>query len=460
MFAASLRHAPYAWQSLRRRAPGRALQPALALALALALTLGVAAVSVDAHAQPPLTLDEALRLAQARSRQLPAQDSAAAAAREMALGAGQLPDPTLKAGINNLPIDGADRFSLTRDFMTMRSVGVMQEFTRDAKRKARAARFDREADAAQANRVAALANLRRDTAMAWLDRHYQERMRDLLHAQRTETTLQIEAADAAYRGGRGSQADVFAARSAVAQLDDRLRHADRQVATAKTRLARWVGAEAGQPLAPAPGLATVRLDDANVETQLEHHPQISLMVSQEALARADADIAQSNQRADWSVELMFSQRGSAYSNMVSVNVSIPLQWDPKNRQDREVSAKLALAQQLRDQREEATREHVAEARSWLQQWQSNQERLAFYGSSLIPLAGERTSAAIAAYRGGAGSLGSVLEARRMEIDMRMDRLRLEMETAGLWAQLEFLIPAEHRAPAADRPAAASKEPQR
>ena len=44
---------------------------------------------------------------------------------------------------------------------------------------------------------------------------------------------------------------------------------------------------------------------------------------------------------------MFSQRGSAYSNMVSLNVSIPLQWDQKNRQDREVSARLALAEQLR-----------------------------------------------------------------------------------------------------------------
>jgi hypothetical protein len=38
----------------------------------------------------------------------------------------------------------------------------------------------------------------------------------------------------------------------------------------------------------------------------------------------------------------------------------------------------------------------------------------------------------------------VLEARRMAIDTQMDRLRLEMETAALWAQLEYLIPAEHQ----------------
>ena len=414
-------------------------------AQAIALCAGM--VGLNAHAQQALTLVEALRLAQERSRQLLAQDAGAAAAREMAVAAGQLPDPTLKAGINNLPINGPDQFSLTRDFMTMRSVGVTQEFTRADKRKARAGRFDREAEAAEAGRAVALANLQRDTAMAWLDRLYIERMRDVLQTQRTEASLQIEAAEAAYRGGRGTQTDVFAARSAVAQIDDRIRLTDRQIATTKTKLARWVGDAAGSTLGAPPNLATARFDASSLEPELAHHPEIALMVQQEAVARADADIAQSNKRSDWSVELMYSQRGPAYSNMVSLNVSIPLQWDQKNRQDREVSAKLAIAEQMKAQREEATREHAAQTRSWLLEWQGNRDRLTHYDDALIPLASERTRAALAAYRGGIGPLSAVLDARRIEIDTRMDRLRLEMETAGLWAQLEYLIPAAHVAAA-------------
>jgi len=414
-------------------------------------------VGLGSRAQATLTLNQALHIAQDRSRQLVAQESAAAAARELAVAAGQLPDPTLKAGINNLPVNGSDRFSLTNDFMTMRSVGVMQEFTRSDKRKARASRFDREAEAAEAARAVALADLRRDTAQAWLERYYQERMLELLQSQRNEAGLQIDAADAAYRGGRGAQGDVFAARSAVALIDDRIRQTQRQIATAKTRLARWVGADAEQALAAPPPLSTVRLDAAGLETQLAHHPQIALMAKQEDMARADADIAQSNKRADWSVELMYSQRGSAYSNMVSVNVSIPLQLDQQNRQDRDVAAKLALAEQMRAQREDATREHVAETLAWLQEWQSNRDRLTHYDSALIPLTADRTRAALAAYRGASAALSAVLEARRMEIDTRMDRLRLEMETASLWARLEYLIPAEHPAAAQDRPAAVITE---
>ena len=40
------------------------------------------------------------------------------------------------------------------------------------------------------------------------------------------------------------------------------------------------------------------------------------------------------------------------------------------------------------------------------------------------------------------SLAAVLEARRMEIDTQMERLRLEMETAALWSQLEYVIPVQ------------------
>src|SRR5689334_4021695 len=77
-----------------------------------------------------LSLDEAQRLAVERSGLVTAQDAAIVAAREMAVAAGQLPDPVLKFGIDNLPVDGPDRFSLSRDFMTMQRIGVSQEVTR------------------------------------------------------------------------------------------------------------------------------------------------------------------------------------------------------------------------------------------------------------------------------------------------------------------------------------------
>ena len=66
---------------------------------------------------------------------------------------------------------------------------------------------------------------------------------------------------------------------------------------------------------------------------------------------------------------------------------------------------------------------LPDARALLQGWQGNRERLVRYTGSLIPLAGERTAAATAAYRGGRGTLTAVLEARVAEIETRMNKIQ-------------------------------------
>ena len=71
-----------------------------------------------------LSFAQAQRLALAQSSQLIAQDAAIAAASDLAIAAGERPDPVLSLGIDNLPVNTADRFSLTRDFMTMRNIGI------------------------------------------------------------------------------------------------------------------------------------------------------------------------------------------------------------------------------------------------------------------------------------------------------------------------------------------------
>jgi hypothetical protein len=132
----------------------------------------------------PLSLEEALALAAARSQQLVAEDAAAAAAQEQAIAAGTRPDPVLTMGVDNLPIEGPHELNLTRDFMTMRSIGVERELVGAAKRGAQTALHTREAEAADAARSLALARLQQQTAVAWFDRLFSDRATQLLVAQR------------------------------------------------------------------------------------------------------------------------------------------------------------------------------------------------------------------------------------------------------------------------------------
>ena len=412
--------------------PARSALRALNLIVALALPLSAIA------ADPPLTLAEAQRRAIARSQLLPAQDAAASAAREMAVAAGQLPDPVLRLGIDNLPVNGSDAWSLTQDFMTMGRIGLMQEWTNSDKRQARSARFEREADKAQIEKAAAQASVARDTALAWLDRYYADANVTLIGEQSVEAQLEIDAAEVAYRAGRGTQADIFAARGAKAALAERASEARRRAATAITMLVRWIGPGADAPLAGRPDFATLALERSRLDTQLAHHPQIAMLEQAEALSAAEAKVARANRDPDWSFEIAYQQRGPAYSNMMSVGISVPLPWDRASRQNRELAAKLALVDQARALREDALRTHMAEVTAMLEEWDNGRERLAIYADSLLPLARERTAATVAAYRGGKGTLADVLGARRNELDVRRDALTLERETARLWAQLNFL----------------------
>jgi outer membrane protein TolC len=414
-----------------------ATQRVAALIALAALTIVAVPVS---GADAPLTLAEAQRLAVERSRMLAGQDSAVTASREMAVAAGQLPDPILKLGIDNLPVDTSDRFSLTRDFMTMRQIGVMQEITRSDKRQARADRFEREAEKTLAERQATIAAIQRNTALAWLDRYYAEAMATVVAEQSQEARVEIEAAEGAYRAGRGNLADVLAARAALVGLDDRASELGRKVRAARIVLARWIGNNADAPLAGKPAMDAIRLDPSSLETDIVHHPELAVLAKKEDIAAAEVRVAQANKKADWSVEVVYSQRGPAYSNMITVGVSVPLQWDQRNRQDREVAAKLAMLDQARAEREDMVRAHTADVRAMIAEWENNRERRSRYEREILPLAAERTQATLGAYRGAKAGITEVLLARRNEVDVRMQALQLEMDTARLWVQLNFLVP--------------------
>jgi outer membrane protein TolC len=330
----------------------------------------------------------------------------------------------------------------------------MQEFTRDDKRRLRAARGERDAERVDAEKTITIANTQRDTAVAWLERYYLERVRAVVAAQAAEARLEIEAAEGAYRAGRGSQADIYVARAARIALEDRLSEFERRIRNARVMLARWVGSAADAPLAGEPAIKSLMFETHALDQALEGHPEIALLGRQVAVAESEVQLARANKKSDWSVELAYQERGPAFSNMISLGVSIPLQWDQKNRQDRELGAKLALVERAKALREDMLRAHTAEVRTMLNEWENGHERLARYERELIPLAQDRTQAALAAYRGGKADLNAVLAARRNEIEVRTQTVQLEMETGRLWAQLNFLVPdAAHESHAGAAPAA-------
>jgi len=403
------------------------------LALCLAVPLCAAAQS--------LGLADALAIAEARSPQLAAQRAAAEAAGALVPAARENPDPKLILGVENVPVEGGERWSLTGDGMTMRRYGVMQEFVRGEKRDLRETRA-----AAEARRETAVvemqrADLRRDVAVAWLERLYAERSQQLLAALSREAELQMQVANADVGAGKVPVAEAVAARALRATLADRRQEAEQKARRATAMLSRWLGNDAARPLGAAPDIERLSVHHtAMLEAELEAHPHLAMYAPMEAAAEADMKLAAAATKPDWSLELTYGQRGSAFTDMVTLMFRMDLPIFSGRRQDPVTLSKMKQLEQVRAQAEDAKQRHVAEIRAGVVDWDVARERLQRYKSEIVPLAEERERAASSAYESARADLATALEARRSVIEAKISALSAELEFARAWAQLAFLLP--------------------
>jgi outer membrane protein TolC len=420
--------------------PSRAALRRYGSAFVLAAALATLLQPLPARAaEEVLSLAEALRLAIGQSSQLASHHALVSAARTGSVAAGELPDPKLIGMLENVPTSGADAWSLTRDPMTMRKIGVMQEFPGGDKQRLRAQRAEQDAAREMAMLIVHHANVERDVATAWLTRHYAEAALAMVTAQIAEAELVVATVGGAYRANRAPQGELIAAQSAVVELRNRQTETATQVKRARIALARYIGTDAERPLGAAPDLARLpsAISDLGDGDTL---PEVRAAQAQEAVAATEADLARAAKSPDWGVELAYGFRGSPFANMVTLQVSVDLPLFAAKRQDPLHAAKLLELDAARAAREDAKRRQSAEVQGMLAEWEAAQVQARRIRDELIPLAAARRSAALAAYRGGTGTLTAVLDARRALLDVQLALIQQEQAAAKAWAALNFVFP--------------------
>ena len=412
-----------------RRAPVRARSLCAALIFA----------SVAAHAQEaPVTLDAALQSATDRSAAMGAAQASVRASSEASVRAGQLPDPILKAGVDNLPVNGPQRFTIGQDFMTMRRIGIEQEWVSGDKRRLRSALANDVVDRERAGYLAQLVNTRQQTATAWLNAVYAKKAVSLQQELVDHMTHELEATKASYRGAKATAADVTLAQAMLAQTQDQLLKARQTLQTALIGLSRWtatpVSDVTGEPPAPRSYVSSLPPEELS-----QVQPVLVAASRDIAVADADTAVANSNRTPNWTWEVAYQQRGGGFSNMVSVGVSIPLPIHRKNYQDRDAAEKAELGTKARLMYEDAQRQVEADIRTQSATLASGRERIANLIHSLLPAADQRVQLAAAAYRAGTGSLADTFAARRAQLDAELQVLDLQRDVSQSWAQLEYQV---------------------
>ena len=323
--------------------------------------------------------------------------------------------------------------------MTMTKIGVMQEFPREEKRRLRSARAENDAQRRNAALEALRLSVMRETAAAWLARWFAAQAESLIARQLDEAALAVVTAEAGYRAGKAPQVDLLTAQGNAIELRNRATEAASQTKRARIALSRYIGAEADRPLGSMPDFARLPFDAADL-ADVDTQADVKMALASEASAVTEAELARASRKPDWSAELTYAVRGSPFSNMVSLMVSIDLPWSPGTRQDREHAAKLRELDAARAMREDTRRMRVAEVDAMLAEWEAARVMARRISDELLPLASQRIDAALAAYRGGAGALSPVLEARRSELDARLALLQQEQAAAKAWAWLQFVRP--------------------
>jgi outer membrane protein TolC len=125
--------------------------------------------------------------------------------------------------------------------------------------------------------------------------------------------------------------------------------------------------------------------------------------------------------------------------MLMIEVGIGLPWFTRNRQDRGIAAREADYQAAVATREDLRQQAAAEIRAGVARWAGLKRQVALHEDALLPLAHDRSTTALAAYRAG-GPLQPWLDARRDELAVHLAHATHLGELGHAWAALAYLLP--------------------
>lgn len=400
---------------------------------ALALLLASSAMAQN------LTLRDAVHRAAENAPRIKAQDAAVTAAREDAVRAGALPDPMLMVGIDNLPVTGGDAFDPSAEDMTMKRIGLRQEFPARAKREARRTLAERRVGEAQAVAVAERLQVKRAVAEAWVDAWAAAHQLRALEQLRIQALLAAKLARARAGGGAVSFGDALAADAAVLEIEIRIEAVRATRDAAGSRLARWLPGATAEDVAGEPDFDSLSSTRAQLLSRADELAPLLASRARIESAAAAINVARAERRPDWTVTAAYGQRDRDRSDMFTVEVGVALPLFTGNRQDRDVRARESEYEQALSLQEDERRVLAADIDASISQWEALRRQIALHEQRLLPLARDRSKVTLSAYRAG-GELQPWLDARSAELEIHRAHAEHRGELGRAWAALAFLLP--------------------
>ncbi|MBU2854929.1 TolC family protein [Acidithiobacillus ferriphilus] len=383
-----------------------------------------------------LSLQSAEAIALRQNPGLGALTQKIAELRHKAVAVAQLPDPHLALGAVDVPLNS---FSMNQQQMSMLSVGLSQTFPSFGKLGLEGQQAGIEAREATDTLRGQSAELVLLLRRAWLQALYTEDAVATVRHQEQLEAESVQAALALYRSAQGSQAEVLRAQLARDSLANDITKLQAEQASDLAQIAQILNLseppsiEKQWPnLPPPPTLA-------EVEARLSGQPLLRAARAQTRVAQMGVQVAKTGYWPDVTVSVGYGQDFYPGSpNWLSAGVDLSLPIFPGDRQDQDVAAARAKAQQARYRYDDQHLALTQQARAAFARYESHKIQLERIDRQLLPTARNAFSATLAAYSAGRAGLNAVLRTQKEVLGYALARLQHRRDLGLYAAELDFL----------------------
>ena len=378
--------------------------------------------------------EEALRAATSDQPQVRTSELRLDARREIADAADELPDPRLRASIQNLPVSGPAAFELNRQLPTQIQVGIEQEIPNLAKRRARFGMAEADIDLAAAQLRQTSYRVRVGAGMAWISLAYAQRALTVADDALAEIERLVPLARSSVAAGSASPAESLEVRRAVLEVEDMRTRIEADRETAQAMLSRYTAL----PNATATGtIPSADLDPEGLRAMLQSNPELVVALAQVRQAEARSDLARSERRPDFGVNVSYGRRDPDFGDVVSVMGSITLPIFADRRQNPRVAAADAEAAAAQSARADRLRELEAQFETDLAAWRSAYRQWQRATDELLPLAESRVDLERASFAAGRADLLDIIDAIKTLAMLRVEILQREEASVEAAANLRL-----------------------
>lgn len=389
-----------------------------------------------------ISLQQAIELAVKQDPKLQAIQNKAEAYREASVAANALPDPQLKLGLMNVPVD---TFDFAQENMTQKQIGISQMFPAGDTLEFKSRQQLSMATAEEASAHNQLRMIKRDLRHAWLDLYYWQYAEQITHKTHALLNKLISTIAANYASGRQRQQDILRTELELELIEDRLDDIAARQSTLRAQLNKLLG----QNILPESGIT--QLPDlpeiphrAGHDSLLTRHPKLQLQQARLDATVHGVSLAEQSYKPDWMLDVTYGFRedmdnGTARSDFASVMLKVDLPLFTGNLQDRKVSAskykKLAASEELELARRELQRQYQSQYFAW----QKLSARAARFKNTLLPKAIDNSEASLFAYRSDRGQFVELIRDTMTRLDVELKGQRLLVKQRKMQANLLALL---------------------